>query len=118
MCGEFVSRRCPLNDACFTIEQLNLVRGWEEPEVKTFSKLRCHGIRGICMIMGALVYVVQQGNGAVSYEEIVPREKFQKSSELRMGSKKTVSILPDPFSTKFKVSSMFIQLGKLRKYRS
>lgn len=55
---QFVSLRCPLNNGCYTDRQFKVFGQWMETSISTPVKYRCHGMRGVCMIMGIVISTV------------------------------------------------------------
>ena len=77
-----ISLRCPLNSGCHTDRQFKEFGEWIETSISTPVKYRCHGMRGVCMIMGILVSVsaVEIKKEILFNEKVSLKDSFPKST--------------------------------------
>lgn len=105
--ADFVSRRCPLNDGCFSTHQVRVYNGWEETPKSTPVKLRCNGMRGVCMVMGALINLAVDGSSVLS---VHIEERFvERTPPQRLSQKQILNTLSTSFSKKNQISTQLIQ---------
>lgn len=88
----FISLRCPMYDGCHTLHQFKVFNQWLECPHKTPFKLRCRGMRGICMAMGILVYISSNGWGEIFVNGIVAQDGREISKIRRTPSKNIFEI--------------------------
>jgi len=112
--NEFVSRRCPMNDGCFTSRQVVADKGWSETSHSTPVKKRCSLFRGICLILGAFVEMVGENSSYSVYEIASAVKNFQKSASTPPSSPNFIVQLFQGCPEKFQISSQMLRKNQTK----
>jgi len=108
---ELLSRRCHFDDGCYTNDQIRSLNGYVESMNSTPQKVRCKGMKGVCMIMGLLVLVGQDSSGGIVFQDVVPDTFSIVSRDLR---KKIRVSLKDVKSDVFSIPTRLLNRGNLK----
>lgn len=115
---EFVSRRCPMSEGCFTSKQRISHKGYIEKPNSTPVKKRCSLFRGVCLILGAFVMMEGEGTSYSAYEIVSNNKRPLKPVDASTVSQNFFIRLFQGCVEKFQVTTQQIRKSSQKNLKS